>query len=72
MLRKGTGSPGGRLRVEVPVAIGRLVLVPEIRGFLERYPRITLELGCTDRTVDLVKEGVDCACVAASFPTPRW
>jgi len=68
MLRKGTGSPGGRLRVEVPVAIGRLVLVPEIRGFLERYPRITLELGCTDRTVDLVKEGVDCALRGGELP----
>ena len=67
-LRKGTGSPGGRLRVEVPVAIGRLVLVPEIRGFLERYPRITLELGCTDRTVDLVKEGVDCALRGGELP----
>ena len=68
MLRRGTGSPVGRLRVEVPVAIGRLVLVPEIRGFLERYPRITLELGCTDRTVDLVKEGVDCALRGGELP----
>jgi len=68
MLRKGTISPGGRLRVEVPVAIGRLVLVPEIRSFLERYPRITLELGCTDRTVDLVKEGVDCALRGGDLP----
>lgn len=68
MLRKGTSSPGGRLRVEVPVALGRLVLVPEIRSFLERYPRINLELGCTDRTVDLVKEGVDCALRGGDLP----
>jgi LysR family transcriptional regulator for bpeEF and oprC len=60
-LRKGTSAPAGHLRVDVPVAMGRLVFAPEIRGFLERYPRITLELGCTDRTVDLVQAGVDCA-----------
>lgn len=61
MLRKGVSSAAGRLRVEAPVAIGRLVLVPEVRSFLDRYPKITLELGCTDRMVDLIKEGVDCA-----------
>jgi len=61
MLRKASGSPAGPLRVEVPVALGRLVVVPEIRSFLDRYPKITLELGCTDRVVDVIKEGVDCA-----------
>jgi LysR family transcriptional regulator, regulator for bpeEF and oprC len=61
LLARGRGSPGGRLRVAVPVAMGRMLLVPEIGAFLARYPRISLELGCTDRNVDLVKEGVDCA-----------
>jgi LysR family transcriptional regulator, regulator for bpeEF and oprC len=68
MLSKGNSSPGGRLRVEVPSALGRLVLVPEIRSFLERYPRITLELGCTDRTIDLLTEGVDCALRGDDLP----
>jgi LysR family transcriptional regulator for bpeEF and oprC len=68
MLGKGNSSPGGRLRVEVPAALGRLVLVPEIRSFLERYPRITLELGCTDRTIDLIREGVDCALRGGDLP----
>lgn len=67
-LRAGRSSPGGRLRVDVPVAIGRLVVVPEIRGFLERYPRIELELGCTDRVVDLVAEGIDCAIRGGHLP----
>jgi len=68
LLRKGTSSPAGRLRVDVPVAMGRLVLVPEIRSFLDRYPKITLELGCTDRVVDLIKEGVDCALRGGELP----
>lgn len=70
-LRKGTAAPSGHLRVDVPVAMGRLVFVPEIRGFLERHPRITLELGCTDRVVDLVQEGVDCALRGGHLPESR-
>jgi DNA-binding transcriptional LysR family regulator len=60
MLRKGASAPAGRLRVNVAVAMGRLVFAPEIRGLLERYPRFTLEQGCSDRAVDLVGEGAEC------------
>lgn len=67
-LRRGTSAPAGHLRVDVPVAMGRLVFAPEVRGFLERYPRITLELGCTDRVVDLVQAGVDCALRGGELP----
>jgi LysR family transcriptional regulator, regulator for bpeEF and oprC len=67
-LRTGAHAPAGRLRVDVPVAIGRLLLVPEVRHFLEHYPAITLELGCTDRVVDLVREGVDCALRGGHLP----
>jgi LysR family transcriptional regulator, regulator for bpeEF and oprC len=70
-LRKGTSAPAGHLRVDVPVAMGRLIFAPEIRGFLERHPRISIELGCTDRTVDLVHEGVDCALRGGQLPDSR-
>jgi LysR family transcriptional regulator for bpeEF and oprC len=70
-LRKGTSAPAGHLRINVPAAMGRLVFAPEIRGFLERYPRITIELGCTDRAVDLVQEGVDCALRGGQLPDSR-
>jgi len=71
LLRKGVGAPAGHLRVNLPVAMGRLVFAPEIRDFLERYPKITLELGCTDRAVDLVQEGVDCALRGGQLPDSR-
>lgn len=71
MLRKGSSAPAGHLRVDVPVAMGRLVFAPEIRRFLERYPKITIELGCTDRAVDLVQEGVDCALRGGQLPDSR-
>lgn len=71
LLRKGTSAPAGHLRVDVPVAMGRLVFAPEIRDFLGRYPKITIELGCTDRAVDLVQEGVDCALRGGQLPDSR-
>ncbi len=60
-LRRGASAPAGPLRVNVPVALGHRVFVPELRNFLERYPKVSLELSCSDRAVDLVQEGVDCA-----------
>ncbi len=70
-LRRGISAPAGHLRVDVPVAMGRLVFAPEIRGFLDRYPKVTIELGCTDRAVDLVQEGVDCALRGGELPDSR-
>src|SRR3984957_9545072 len=54
-------SPGGRLRIEVPTLIARLVIVPALPGFFARYPDIQLELGCSERRADLIEEGIDCA-----------
>ena len=51
-----------------PVALARQVFVPEVRGFLQRYPKLTLELGCSDRTIDLVQEGVDCTVRGGDLP----
>lgn len=54
-------NPSGRLRVDTPTGLASEILIPALPGFFERYPDITLELGSTDRPVDLVEEGVDCA-----------
>ena len=60
-LTKVQTSPSGRLRVEVPSSLGRHVIIPALPGFFKRYPSIRLQLGCSDRPVDLLEEGVDCA-----------
>ncbi len=70
-LRKGSSTAAGHLRVDVPVAMGRLLFAPEIRDFLDRYPKVTIELGCTDRVVDLVQAGVDCALRGGPLPDSR-
>ncbi len=54
-------SPSGRLRVDTPSGLATEILIPALPAFFERYPDITMELGSTDRPVDLVEEGVDCA-----------
>jgi len=54
-------SPSGRLRVDAPTGLSSEILIPALPGFFERYPDISIELGTSDRPVDLVEEGVDCA-----------
>ena len=54
-------SPSGRLRVDAPTGLASEVIIPALPEFFELYPNIRLELGCSDRPVDLMEEGVDCA-----------
>ena len=61
-------DPQGLLKVEVPSALGRLVIVPRLQSFLQQYPRMTLDLGCTDRRSDLIREGVDCVVRGGTLP----
>ncbi len=59
-LRGAQTRPRGRLRIDVPAAAGRHVIAPALPEFLAKYPEISVEIGSTDRPVDLVVEGVDC------------
>lgn len=54
-------SPSGRLRVDAPTGLAAEVIIPALPSFFALYPDIQLELGCSDRQVDLIEEGVDCA-----------
>ncbi|NBF07962.1 LysR family transcriptional regulator [Pseudomonas sp. Fl4BN1] len=53
-------NPRGLLRIDMPVGIGRLIVMPALPEFSARYPLIELEIGLNDRPVDLIREGVDC------------
>ena len=55
-----SNQPKGTLRVEMPAAVGRLVVFPALPEFTGRYPLINLEIGLNDRPVDLIREGIDC------------
>lgn len=59
-LSDASASPRGRLRVDVPSPFARMVLVPALPAFHARHPEIQLDLGVSDRKVDLIGENVDC------------
>jgi len=51
----------GLLRINMPIAAGRMKLLPLLWPFLEQYPDLKLDVHFNDSYVDLVKEGVDVA-----------
>ena len=59
-LSSAAALPRGRLRVDVPSPLARILLIPALPGFHARYPDIQIDLGVSDRMVDLIDENVDC------------
>lgn len=63
--------PRGRLRVDVPGAFGRRLLVDALPAFLARYPELELDIQVNDRYVDLVTEQVDLAVRGGTVTDPN-
>lgn len=61
LFRQSPQTLSGRIKVDLPGRIGRLIIAPALPGFLQAHPQIDVELGMTDRSIDLVEDGVDCA-----------
>lgn len=61
LFHAGQRQVSGRLRVDAPSRIARRLIAPALPGLLRRHPRLELALTSTDRAIDLVQEGVDCA-----------
>jgi LysR family transcriptional regulator for bpeEF and oprC len=61
LLKLSRQRPTGKLRVDVPIAFGRYLLLPALPRFTERYPELQLEVRFNDRYVDLVADHVDVA-----------
>lgn len=51
----------GRLRVDMPTRVARLLVIPRLNTFFERHPNIELQVGVSDAPEPLVSEGIDCA-----------
>ena len=58
---RGVDSLHGVLRVVMSGAFGTREVIPRLPAFLERHPRLKVELLISDRTDDLVAEGADIA-----------
>jgi LysR family transcriptional regulator for bpeEF and oprC len=69
-LRLARDRPQGKLRVDVPVAFGKHLLLPAIPLFTQRYPEISLEVRFNDRYVDVAAEHVDVAVRVGKVKSP--
>jgi len=57
----GGVKASGHIKVSAPAGFGRRHVAPLVRDFLDLYPEVSVSLDLSDRVVDLVNEGVDCA-----------
>lgn len=61
LAKGGSGTPRGVLRVTLPDALGRRVMLPLLRRYLDAWPEVQLEVSFSDRVSSLVEEGFDLA-----------
>lgn len=59
-MSRAKAAPSGKLRIDVGASIGRLVIIPALLDFHVLYPDIQIDLGVSDRPVDIIEENVDC------------
>jgi DNA-binding transcriptional LysR family regulator len=59
-LSSAATAPRGRLRVDVPSPLASMILVPALPDFHARYPDIQIDMGVSDRMVDVIGDNVDC------------
>jgi DNA-binding transcriptional LysR family regulator len=52
--------PKGRIRIDVSAPLALLIIIPALPDFHARYPDIQIDIGVTDRPVDLIAENIDC------------
>ncbi|HNN97481.1 MAG TPA: LysR family transcriptional regulator [Pseudomonadota bacterium] len=50
----------GRVRIDLPVAFSRNLIIPRLPDFLAQHPHLELLVSTSDRRVDIVREGFDC------------
>jgi len=60
LFHRETAALSGRLRVDLPTLMARRIVLPNLPKFMARHPGVALEISCTDRQVDLLREGFDC------------
>jgi LysR family transcriptional regulator for bpeEF and oprC len=68
MFDRSGATLAGRLRVDIPTAFAQLKFIKSLKEFTAAYPGINVVLGVTDRAVDLIGEGIDCALRIGDLP----
>ena len=62
------GEPQGKLKISSPMSFGRLHVSPMIPKFMQRYPKLQIDLVMDDRNIDLVADGIDVAIRSGDMP----
>lgn len=57
----GTVSPQGKLRVAASASFARMHLIPALDTFLEKYPKLLVDMHLSDSVMDMVEGGFDIA-----------
>ena len=70
-LREARAEPRGTLLVSLPVALGKLHVVPALPELLDRHPELSVRVELTDRRVDIIGEGLDAAVRIGAAATER-
>jgi LysR family transcriptional regulator, regulator for bpeEF and oprC len=63
-----TGQAAGTVRLELPTALGTLVVAPALPEFLARYPSVAVEVTLSERLADLAADGIDIALRLGALP----
>lgn len=64
--QKERATPSGYLRVTAPIDLGLSIVAPLIAGFLERFPKLSLEMLLTEAFLDFEANQIDVALRASS------
>ncbi len=64
----GGVKASGYLRVTAPAGFGRRHVAPLVPGFVDQHPDVHVSLNLSDRLVDIVNEGFDCAVRVGDLP----
>jgi LysR family transcriptional regulator, regulator for bpeEF and oprC len=54
-------APSGTLRIDMPVSLGRMVVLPLLARLAREYPALAIDARFSDTYVDLIKDGIDLA-----------
>jgi DNA-binding transcriptional LysR family regulator len=64
----GGVKAAGHVRVTAPAGFGRKHVAPLVPKFMAQHPDVTVSLDMSDRVVDVVNEGFDCAVRVGDLP----
>ena len=65
---EGGVKASGHLRITAPAGFGRRHVAPLVPAFVAQHPDVSLSLNLSDRVVDIVNEGFDCAVRVGDLP----